>query len=98
MSKETQELERLRAENEALKQANVELKANRSKRGLGFKVAEKGGISLYGLGRWPVTLYYSQWVRLAVFVADNFAAWVEENRNTVNEKSGKGIVFDRDAE
>ena len=31
---------------------------------LSFKVSEKGGVSVYGLGRFPVTLYYEQWVRL----------------------------------
>lgn len=48
-----QELERLRAENAALKQAG--------QRNLSFKVSEKGGISVYGLGRFPVTLYVEQW-------------------------------------
>ena len=50
------ELERLRAENEALK--------NRSSKGVSIKVSEKGGVSVYGLGRFPVTLYKEQWVRL----------------------------------
>lgn len=48
-----QELERLRAENAALK--------NAGQRNLSFKVSEKGGISVYGLGRFPVTLYVEQW-------------------------------------
>jgi hypothetical protein len=48
-----QELERLRAENAALKTAG--------QRNLSFKVSEKGGISVYGLGRFPVTLYVEQW-------------------------------------
>jgi hypothetical protein len=48
-----QELERLRAENAALK--------NAGQRNLSFKVSEKGGISVYGLGRFPVTLYIEQW-------------------------------------
>jgi hypothetical protein len=41
-----------------------------SDNGLRFVVAEKGGISVYGLGRFPVTLYYEQWVRLLDAVAD----------------------------
>ncbi len=49
------ELERLRAENEALKK-----KPNN----ITFKVGQKGGMSLYGLGRFPVTLYKSQWLLL----------------------------------
>ena len=50
------ELEKLRAENGALK----ETKEN----GLPMKIGEKGGLSLYALGRFPVTLYKEQWVRL----------------------------------
>ena len=53
------ELDRLRAENEALKKA-----ARAKPVGLSFKVSEKGGVSVYGMGRFPVTLYYEQWVRL----------------------------------
>lgn len=36
----------------------------RERRAIDFKVSEKGGVSVYGLGRFPVTLYYEQWVRL----------------------------------
>lgn len=50
------ELEKLRAENERLKQ--------KSERGTSLKVSEKGGVSVYGLGRFPVTLYKEQWLRL----------------------------------
>ena len=50
------ELERLRAENEALKQKKSSQ--------ISFKVAPKGGMSLYGLGRFPTTLYKSQWILL----------------------------------
>ena len=50
------ELERLRAENEALKKT----KSNN----ITFKVGQKGGMSMYGLGRFPVTLYKSQWLIL----------------------------------
>jgi len=52
------ELERLKAENEALKQS-------RPQRGvLSLKVSEKGALSVYGLGRFPVTLYKEQWTKL----------------------------------
>lgn len=47
------ELERLRAENAALRTAK--------QRNISFKVSEKGGVSVYGLGRFPVTLYIEQW-------------------------------------
>ncbi len=50
------ELERLRAENEALKKGK--------EKGLSLKIGETGGLSVYGLGRFPVTLYKEQWLRL----------------------------------
>ena len=50
------ELEKLRAENEALKKTK--------EKGLTLKIGEKGGLSVYGLGRFPVTLYKEQWLRL----------------------------------
>lgn len=50
------EVARLRAENEALR-------ASKHKT-LSFKVTEKGGLSVYGMGKWPVTLYRGQWERL----------------------------------
>jgi hypothetical protein len=65
------ELERLKAENEALKKPAA--------RGtISFKVSEKGAVSVYGLGRFPVTLYKEQWEKLLdrneeirKFMADN---------------------------
>ncbi len=50
------ELERLRAENEALK--------NQGRRGLRLQVSEKGGVSLYGIRRFPVTFYKEEWERI----------------------------------
>ena len=50
------ELERLRAENAQLK--------NKNTGGLSLKVSEKGAVSLYGMGRFPVTLYKEQWLRI----------------------------------
>lgn len=50
------ELERLRAENAALKKG--------SSRGISMKVSEKGALSVYGMGRFPVTLYKEQWLKL----------------------------------
>ena len=49
------ELERLRAENQQLKN---------QRRAVSLKVSEKGGVSVYGLGRFPVTLYKEQWIKL----------------------------------
>jgi hypothetical protein len=56
------ELERLRAENEALKRT--------TSKGLSLRVSEKGGVSVYGLGRFPVTLYKEQWLRLLDMASD----------------------------
>ena len=53
----------LRAELERLKAENESLKARRSG-ALSMKVSEKGGLSVYGLGRFPVTLYQEQWLKL----------------------------------
>jgi hypothetical protein len=64
------ELERLRSENEALKKGGSS--------GLRMKVSEKGAVSVYGMGRFPVTLYKEQWLKLLnmsdeirKFIADN---------------------------
>jgi hypothetical protein len=50
------ELERLRQENAALKKGAA--------KGISMKVSEKGGLSIYGLGRFPITLYKEQWAKL----------------------------------
>jgi hypothetical protein len=71
------ELERLRAENEALKQ--------RSEKGLSLKVGQKGGVSVYGLGRFPVTLYKEQWVRL-LDMADEIRGFIRENEAQLKSK------------
>ena len=64
------ELEQLKAENERLK--------NRTSRGVSLKVSEKGGVSVYGLGRFPVTLYKEQWTRL-LDMAEEIRAFIKEN-------------------
>lgn len=53
--------------------------AGRKSAALSFKVSEKGGVSLYGLGRFPVTVYYEQRVRLLEH-ADELKAFLEENK------------------
>jgi len=72
-----QELERLRAENEALKK-----KRNTS---VSMKVSEKGAVSVYGLGRFPVTLYQEQWHKL-LSVADEIKSFIEENKASLKVK------------
>ena len=64
------ELERLKAENEALK-----VKATRA---TSIRVSEKGGVSVYGLGRFPVTLYKEQWVKL-LDMAEAIRAFIAQN-------------------
>jgi hypothetical protein len=72
-----EELERLRAENERLKK--------RSSKGVTMKVSEKGALSVYGLGRFPVTLYKEQWQRL-LDMADDIRAFIVENQGTLKSK------------
>jgi hypothetical protein len=66
--------------------AELEKQAGSKKQGsLEFKVGEKGGVSVYGLGRFPVTLYYEQWVRL-LDSADRLRAFLEENKSKLKLK------------
>ncbi len=64
------ELERLKAENERLKSQHG--------RSASLKVSEKGGVSVYGLGRFPVTLYKEQWTRLLA-MADEIRSFIKEH-------------------
>jgi hypothetical protein len=70
------ELDRLRAENERLKRAQS--------RG-GIKVSAKGGVSVYGLGRFPVTLYKEQWAKL-LDMADDIRAFIREHDGELKAK------------
>ena len=60
-------------------------KATRRTGSLEFKVGEKGGVSVYGLGRFPVTLYYEQWNRL-LDTADKLHEFLEENKSRLKLK------------
>ena len=71
------ELERLRAENEALK------KRNQSR--VSIKVSEKGGVSVYGLGRFPVTLYKEQWEKL-LDMGEEIRAFILEHDAKLKKK------------
>jgi hypothetical protein len=71
------ELQRLRAENELLK------KSGRSK--LAMKVSEKGALSVYGMGRFPVTLYKEQWLKL-LDMSDEIRAFIEANKDSLKAK------------
>lgn len=71
------ELEKLRAENQALKKT--------SSKGLSLKVSEKGGLSVYGLGRFPVTLYKEQWKKL-LDMADEIKSFIQANDAQLKSK------------
>ena len=60
-------------------------KAQRRSGSLSFKVSEKGAVSVYGMGRFPVTLYYEQWTRL-FNAAEDIKAFLEENKNKLKIK------------
>jgi hypothetical protein len=64
--------------------AELEKQPGRKKE-LDFRVSEKGGVSVYGLGRFPVTLYYEQWVRL-LDVAAGLREFLEENKSRLKLK------------
>jgi hypothetical protein len=69
--------EDLKAELERLKAENEQLKSQRG-RSVSLKVSEKGGVSVYGLGRFPVTLYKEQWTKLLA-MADDIRAFLKEH-------------------
>jgi len=71
------ELERLRAENAALK--------GRAVKDVTLRVSEKGGVSVYGLGRFPVTLYKEQWEKLLVMEKD-IRAFITEHEAALKTK------------
>ena len=73
-------LARFEAENQALKQ-QVERKPGE----LRLKVSEKGGLSIYGLGRFPVTLYKEQWTRLLDY-ADEIREFLKANDQQLKAK------------
>jgi len=73
----TAEIERLRKENEALK---------RPTRGqISLRVSEKGALSVYGLGRFPVTLYREQWEKL-LGIADEITNFIRQNDHSLKKK------------
>ncbi len=71
------EVERLRAENEALKKGGA--------KGVSLKVSEKGGVSVYGLGRFPITLYQEQWLKL-LDMADQIRDFIDAHKAELKAK------------
>lgn len=74
----------LRAELERVKAENQALKVRRDQR-ISMKVSEKGGVSVYGLGRFPVTLYQEQWLKL-LDMANDIRAFIKENEPRLKKK------------
>ena len=72
------EVEKLRAENKALK--------NSLSKGLSLRVSQKGALSVYGLGRFPVTLYKTQWLRL-LDMAEDIKTFIEQNESQLKSKA-----------
>lgn len=70
--------EDLKAELERLKAENAKLKKGGGKKDISFKVSQKGALSVYGMGRFPVTLYKEQWTRL-LDKKDELLAFIDEN-------------------
>jgi hypothetical protein len=71
------ELEKLRAENDQLKTKSV--------RGMSLKVSEKGAVSLYGVGRFPVTLYKEQWTKV-LGMKDEIEKFLHDNGHLLKTK------------
>jgi hypothetical protein len=76
-----QKLARLEAENKALREQMEQRKPGQ----LRLKVSEKGGLSVYGLGRFPVTLYKEQWIRL-LDQAEEIKSFLKENDSLLKAK------------
>jgi hypothetical protein len=74
----------LRAQLEQLKKENESLKARTSK-GISLKVSEKGAVSVYGMGRFPVTLYKEQWLKL-LDMSDDLRRFIQENDSKLKAK------------
>ena len=70
---------------EELKARVAELEKQKPSGSLRFKVSEKGGVSVYGLGRFPVTLYYEQWTRL-LDVTQELRDFLETNKEKLKLK------------
>lgn len=72
------ELERLRKENESLKKGAA--------KGISMKVSEKGGLSVYGLGRFPITLYQEQWTKL-LDMSEDIRAFIAAHQGELKTKT-----------
>jgi hypothetical protein len=72
---------------EKLASLEKQVEAKKRSGAMEFRVSEKGGVSVYGLGRFPVTLYYEQWTRLLDAAAD-LKTFLEDNKSKLKLKQG----------
>jgi regulator of replication initiation timing len=79
------EIENLKAEKERLRMENEALKKSTTTK-ISMKVSQKGALSVYGLGRFPVTLYKEQWFRL-LEKAEDIRTFIKENDSELKGKS-----------
>ncbi len=79
--------EDLKSELEKLRAENARLKGQQRGGPVSLKVSEKGGVSVYGLGRFPVTLYKEQWTKLLA-MADDIRAFIKEHDRELKAKPG----------
>jgi hypothetical protein len=77
--------EELRAEIERLRAENENLKKPQPRGATSLKVSEKGGLSVYGLGRFPVTLYREQWEKL-LGMSDQIREFIQQNDSLLKKK------------
>jgi hypothetical protein len=76
--------EELKAELERLRRENASLKKGAAK-GVSIRVSEKGGVSVYGMGRFPVTLYKEQWLKL-LDLSEDIRAFIAEHESELKSK------------
>jgi hypothetical protein len=81
------ELERLRNENAALKKGAASP--------IRMKVSEKGAVSIYGMGRFPVTLYKEQWLKL-LEMSDDIRAFIAAHQSELKSKARSAVALGRD--
>jgi hypothetical protein len=82
---ETMADEEMRAELERLRKENETLRQSAAPRAVSLKVSEKGGVSVYGLGRFPITLYKEQWLKL-LDMADQIRSFITQHEGELKTK------------
>ena len=81
----TEEIRKLREELTAAQQ-KIERQEKRNQRGVMFKVSPKGGVSVFGLGKYPITYYENQWLAI-LELGDDLRDFMQEHRNELARKT-----------